>query len=441
MKSTSLNIQRESSGEHEITLTVTVDTAEMAERLDTALRDHQKRAKMDGFRPGKVPMNILKQRYGSAIRAQVVEDTIDETYKTALEQENLHPVAMGNIKDVQFNPDSPLVYKAVVPVAPEFTLADLSTLSVEREIVTIRDEDINQTLQDLREESGVLSPLEGEAKEGTIVECDLQELDTGGLPLVGKVWKDLKIEIGKSPFGPEVDQQLIGITANQSRQVVLKPQASPTQNDAPKEIRYQVTANALKNKELPELNDEFAHSIDDKVDTLDQLKDNIRKYWEGRTSREAQERFTNRLVDAVLKAHPFTLPKAMIDDYMDRLVESTKKSSRKDREFDEKAFREQSRAGAIWNLKWMLVRRKLEEQESLTATDQDIEDAIKGAVEAGGNEDQIRMTYKVPERRQELLSDLTERKILKWLEQKAIVTDRHITTDDFYGRKSIVLPK
>ncbi|KPL08256.1 hypothetical protein AMJ86_01365 [bacterium SM23_57] len=440
MKSESINIQSENTGENEITLTITVDAGEMADRLESALRDYQKKAQIDGFRPGKVPLRIVRQRFGSTIRGRVIEDTIDESYQDALDKENLKPIAPGNIKEIKFDSDSPLVYKAVVSITPDFELAKLDKLSVERELVSIRDEDIDQTLQELREEAGVLNPLDGEAVDGSIIECDLQELDPNGVPLIGKTWKDIRIEIGKSPFGQDFDTQLLGIKADENRDVMMRQQSQDAQGRKEEEIRYRMTAKALKNKELPELNDEFAKSIDEQVDSLDGLKENVRKYWEGRTARESQDRFHHRLVDAVVKAHSFILPKSMIDDYLDRMVANAKKRTSKN-EFDEESFRQQHRASAIWNLKWILIRRKLAEQESLNSNDQDVEDAIQKAVESGADEEQIRMTYNVPERRQELLSDITERKVLEWLTKQAKVVERKVDTDNFYGRKSIVLPE
>jgi len=440
MNSNSLHVQREATGEHEVTLTITVDAQEMAQRFETALRDYQKKARIDGFRPGKVPIKLVKQRFGVAIRAKVMEDTIDDTYQEALKQENLHPVAPGNIKDVRFDPDSPLVYKAVVSVVPEFELANLDKLAVEKEIVAIREQDIDQTLHDIREDSGTLTPFEGAAVEGTIVECDIQELDPNGVPLIGKSWKDVRIEIGKSPFGPEFDQQLVGIAVNEQRDVRMRQTIQDPAKNNLREVRYRITAKSLKSKDLPALTDDFAKSIDNNVTNVEGLKNNIRQYWEGRTSKEATDRFYNRLADSVIKAHNFNLPKSMIDDYLDRMVESAKKRA-KGKDFDENEFRQQYRANAIWNLKWMLIRQRIADQEGLHATDQDVEDAIKRAVEAGADEEQARMTYKVPERRQELISDITERKVLEWLENKAKVKERTVDTDDFYGRKSIVMPK
>jgi trigger factor len=435
-----LNIQREDTGEHEVTLTITVDAPEMANRLDTAFREYQKRAKLNGFRPGKVPLKLVIQRFGNAIRAQVIEDTIDETYQEALSREHLHPVAPGNIKDIKFDGDSPLVYKAVVATTPEFELANLQDLTVEKEAVAVRNEDIEQTLEEIREDAGTLAPMEGEAVDGTIVESDIQELDPNGVPLIGKSWKDVRIEIGKSPFGPDFDKQLLGIKTGDQRDVKMHREAPDAQTGRHEDVRYRITAKALKSKDLPELTDEFAKNIDNNVESVDELKDNIRKYWEGRTSKEATDRFYNRLVDAVIKAHNFNLPKSMIDDYLDRLVASAKKREGK-QEFNEEEFRQQHRANAIWNLKWMLIRHKIADQQELNATDQDVEDAIKRAVEAGSDEERIRMTYKVPEKRQELISDLTERKVLEWLETQAKVKERKVDTDDFYGRKSIVMPK
>jgi len=440
MNSDSLQIQRETTAEHEVTLTITVDGPEMVQRFEKALRDYQKKARIDGFRPGKVPVKLVKQRFGSVIRAKVMEDTIDETYQEAVKRENLHPVAPGNIKDVRFDPDSPLVYKAIVSVIPEFELAGLDKLAVEKEIVTIREEDVNQTLQDIREDSGAMTLFEGAAVQGTIVECDIQELDPNGVPLIGKSWKDVRIEIGKSPFGADFDQQLVGITLNEQRDVLMRQTVQDSTKNNLREVRYRITAKSLKSKDLPELTDDFAKSIDNNVSNVEGLKNNIRQYWEGRTTKEATDRFYNRLADSVIKAHTFNLPKSMIDDYLDRMVESAKKRAT-GKKFDENEFRQQYRANAIWNLKWMLIRQRIAEQEGLRATDQDVEAAILKAVEAGAEEEQARMTYNVPERRQELISDITERKVLEWLENKAKVKERTVDTDDFYGRKSIVLPK
>jgi trigger factor len=422
-----------------VTLTITVDADAMTEKFDTALRQYQKRARIDGFRPGKVPIKFVKQRYGSTIRAQLMEETIDQTYQDALNQEQLSPVAPGNVKDISFDSDAPLVYKAVVAVAPEFELTSFDKLSVEKPVVAIRDEDIDRSLQEIREDAGVLSPNEGEAVEGNLLECDMQELDASGMPLVGKIHKDLKIEIGKNPFGEQLDQQLLGIKASEERQVVL-PQADPnSKKGETQDVRYKITVKTLQNKELPELNDEFAKSIDENVASLEQLKDNIRRFWEGRMARETRERFQHQLVDSVIKAHDFNIPDAMVNDYLDRMVEHSKKSGKQD--VDEDALRKNYRPTAIWNLKWRLIRQKLTEQENLAADEETLEQAIKDMVKGGADEEQVRMHYNVPDHKQQILADLTERNVLQWLEEKATVVERNIDTDEFYGRKSIVMPE
>lgn len=434
-----LDIQREDTGEYEVTLTITVDADAMTEKFDAALRRYQKQARVDGFRPGKVPLKFVKQRYGNAIRAQLMEDTIDRTYQDALQQEQLSPVAPGDVKDISFDPDAPLVYKAVVAVTPEFDLASLDKLSVEKAVVTIRDEDIDQSLQEIREDAGVLSPNDGEAVEGNLLECDLQELDASGMPLVGKVHKDLKFEIGKNPFGELLDQQLLGIKAGEERQVVL-PQPDPSNKKGDtQDIRYKITVKTLQSKELPELNDDFAKSVDENVASLEQLKDNIRRFWEGRLARETRERFQHQLVDSAIKAHDFNVPDAMVNDYLDRMVEHAKKSG--SQKVDEDSLRKNYRPTAIWNLKWRLIRQKLTEQENLAADDETLEQAIQDMVKGGGDEERVRMHYKVPDHKQQILADLTERNVLQWLEDKAKVVERNIDTDEFYGRKSIVLPE
>ena len=143
----------------------------------------------------------------------------------------------------------------------------------------------------------------------------------------------------------------------------------------------------------------------------------------------------------VLEHHPadFNIPDAMVNDYLDRMVEHAKKSG--SQKVDEDGLRKNYRPTAIWNLKWRLIRGKLSARENLAANDETLEQAIQDMVKGGADEERVRMHYNVPDHKQQILADLTERNVLQWLEQKATIAERNIDTDEFYGRKSIVMPE
>jgi trigger factor len=203
----------------------------------------------------------------------------------------------------------------------------------------------------------------------------------------------------------------------------------------PKTSRFQVTVQSVRRKELPPLDDELARTVNPRLETLDQLKADLKRYLEARAAHEARERMFRSVVEAVLREVDFPVPPRMLDDYLDRMVEdAAKKRKRKPDTAEIERFKEESRASAVWNLRWYLVRKRLIAERGLEVTDYDLQTEIERLARADGTP-VAEFKKRLNERQQDhLREDLLERKVLMTLEAEVQSMPRPMSLAEFEGR-------
>lgn len=410
-------------GNHEKVVEVEVPESELTPYFDSAFQKYRKNLKIEGFRKGKVPMALIKKMYGDAIKSEAIDDVVQDVFREVREKEDLKPVAPAKLEDVQYDPEKGLHFKAVVEVVPEFELKKYHKLSVEHEVYQVDDADVEEALEDVREQMAVMEPVEGEAIAEHFVLADLQQVDPSGVPIIGRKYEDRLIHLSEEDN--EVTDQLVGVKAGESRRLELRRNGESGQE--PETEIFEVKVKEVKSKHVPELDDELAKDAGD-FENLDELKEDIRKRLIKRSRDSAREQLRHRLIDAVLKENSFELPKSMVDGYLDVLVENAKRQHQG--QVEEETLRQQYRPSAIWNLKWELVKDKIKDLENIEVTDEDIENYMKEIAEEQGMElDEVKKNLKsVSENR--LREDILDRKIVAFLESHAKIKEKKVTRKD-----------
>ena len=162
-------------------LEVEVGAEEVRPYMEEAYRSYQKKLHIEGFRKGRVPLSIVKQRFGEQIRAGVADDLVQTFFRDAIEKESLAVVSPGTVQELSFGEDEPFRFTAEVEVEPEVRVVDYKGFKVEKEVLKVTEEDVKRTLEVLREQKAERKPVEGGAQSGHIVEGDVQALDASGL--------------------------------------------------------------------------------------------------------------------------------------------------------------------------------------------------------------------------------------------------------------------
>lgn len=318
-ETTSKDIKRE--------ISVEIPAAEVARETELQILRYQKSARLPGFRAGHVPASIIKQRFGDGLKNDVVEALIPKYFRREADRLGLIPVSQPRVTDLHMHDGEPLTFKASFEVLPEIQVAGYKELRADKPEIAITDEDVEQALAGLREQHATFSAVEGRP----LAEGDFAQASMDGKPKDGKDVADAKanpvhmdevlIEIGGKNTVPEFSQQLTGAAAGDERTFdVSYPEDISDQRLAGKTFVYTVKVNGIKQKSLPELNDDFAKELGEFA-SLDAVRKQLRENMEAEKRHTAVHEAKDKLVAELVKRNDFEVPEALVDRQIDVRLE------------------------------------------------------------------------------------------------------------------------
>lgn len=354
----------------------------IALEMKKALADVAKKAKIPGFRPGKAPKNVVERHYAAEIQSEVMNRVISESYLRALGEHGLSPVEMPNITNLSpLEKDAPLNFTAVVEVRPKFELGTYEGIEVKESPVAATDDELNQTVDRLRDMYAQLEPVEGQALDkGHTAVIDFEGFREGK-PIEGARAQDHMVPLGSGGLIPGFEEQLTGMQKGETREISVTFPADYTNKDlAGKDAKFNVTLKEVKKKVVPELNDEFAKDIGDHK-TVDELKSRIREDIEVRKRNEQVSAQREQLLGALIDAYHFDVPQGMVERELNSLArQQVTRMARQgvdvSKTFDLAKFREQHRDLAVKRVRGTLILDAIAEKEKLSVTDDDVNAAM-----------------------------------------------------------------
>lgn len=300
-------------------LRIEINAERVAGTQAEILREFRQMAAIPGFRPGKAPEPMVEKRYAKEIDEEVRKKLIPDTYREAVSEQKLRVVGMPQIEKVEHQPGQPMIYTASVDVAPDFALPDYKGIAVKRKETPVTDEDVNKMVESLREQQADFTAVEGRGlKTGDFAVVNytgvadgkpISELaaDAKGL---GE-HKDFWLLIESDSFLPGFCDQLLGATTGEKKQVLINfPADFPQKTLAGRKATYFVDIVGIKEKKLPEVTEEFAKKLG--AESLDKLKEQVRKGIAHEREAETQSDLRNQLVDHLLKQVQFDLPDSLV---------------------------------------------------------------------------------------------------------------------------------
>ncbi len=358
-------------------IVISVTPEEMKEIENRVIKRYQKQVQIPGFRKGRAPAGLVKKEYGESIQMDVLEEAISRFYGQALDAVDIEPVSQGKVTNINFESvDQGMTFEIEVEVEPEIELKKYKGLKVEREKVVVTDAMVDDVINNILKQHATVKEVDTVA-EGTVVKADIQQLGEGNVPIVGRKYENVEIEVGKGEFDPEIEKQLIGLKAGESK--IVTREVAPTEGEGQSEPvveRYEFTIKEVFEKEIPELTDEFVENLgQEEYKTVADLRAAIEKMLREDLERRTREVFANRLIDEALKENPFDVPEGMVEHYLHHVVEDFKRQMG-NQKIDEEAIRQNYRPMAIRNIRWYLLSRKIAEVEGLEVTQEEIEKAI-----------------------------------------------------------------
>jgi len=319
-----VNVETLEKLERKITLTLPVDT--IKNEVDSRLKRLARTVKMDGFRPGKVPMNVVAQRYGYSVQYEVMNDKVGQAFAQAANEAKLRVAGQPTITEKDGAPEGQLAFDAVFEVYPEVSIKDLSGAEVERLAAEVNDEAIDRTLDILRKQRRTFAQRaqDAAAQDGDRVTVDF-EGKIEGEPFDGGKAEDFQFIVGEGQMLKEFEDAVRGMKAGDSRTFPLAFPADYHGKDvAGKTADFLVTVKKIEASNLPEVNEQFAKALGIADGTVDGLRADIRKNLEREVKFRLLARNKTAVMDALLANAELDLPKSIVQAEVDRMVEGAR---------------------------------------------------------------------------------------------------------------------
>ena len=419
-----MNVTKESENPTEVTLSISMDTADEEPFLTRSYRRLATRVQIPGFRPGKAPRAIVENHVGRAALVQeALEFMIPETLDQVLKDEDLQAFSEPQLELVEMEP---VQFKAVVPLEPIVELGDFRAIRLEREPVEVTDEQVDEIVEQLRHESAPWNPVDRPAQFG-----DLLNISVKGSILGDSVINDDGIDFilqQDNPLPvPGFSVYLEGMTEGQEKDFSLPIPDDSAQTDyAGQECRMSVSVHSIKAKALPELDDEFAKGVRDGYDTLEDLKGDIRQRLTADRETNALRQFEQSTLDELLKISTIQASALIYQQELDMMRQDRERAIR-GQQLDMETYlrflgksaeewQEEMRPAAAERLKTYLVLRKVAEAEEIEISDEEVDAEIESLVSNSGDAiDSVRRAVSNEQARQTLRSSLFNRKVMEWL--------------------------
>ena len=409
---------------------VDISWMELKDDFNVSLKKFNRKIKMPGFRPGKVPRERLLQQFQPNIEADFMEDNFQKYYLMAVQQEEIIPVNKAEISDVHFHMNEHFSFKAQFEIEPDNTLPRFkkNMLRVQKTNYIHDEQDIEDAIDQLRKSHARIQTIDDGAREGDFIICTLQKLDESGLPIIGKKYEKQYLKVGDGSFTDEQKERLIGLKTDEKTRLTLPI------NKEGDHAEYELTVNNVEREILPDLDDDFLRLVNPELSSLDALHDEVEKKIQANFEERSQTAFERDLTDALIDMSNPSFAPSMVNNYLDNFVEDLKKQNNGE-PIDEAKVREQYKPLAERNLKWHSLRKLFIEQESISPSKEDVEAEVeKLIIRSPGSEKEIRKYYKKPSNRDRLGDDIAEKKILEYLKQFAKVKEVEVETKDIRGQ-------
>jgi len=394
-------------------LEIEVPAEDVALKFDSVFESFRSKAKIPGFRPGKAPMAIVKQRFAGDIRAEALEQLLPEAFQMAILQENLIPLGSPKLTEIDFKIDNPLKFKAEIEVRPEITLDKYKNFRIEKRISKVTEKDFDDAIAYLRDRKAEFHPVERPSKNGDMVMVDLlKKHDKLGRLKEDKL-ENVEIILGSDGVLEEFNRELVGVSIGEMKNISIKyPDDYFDRTLAGDQIMFTAVVKEIKRKELPELNDEFAAGVS-AMKTMDELKEKIRKDLETRAQDEATRKLRTEIIKRVIEGNSFDVPISMLDRYLQSVVEDFKNRGET---ADEGTIRNQYRPVGENFIRWSYLYHEIAKKEGISVAAGDRKKWVEGFARAYNvTEEKARQYLAKSDRIQDIDESILEDKVIEFI--------------------------
>lgn len=404
-----------------------------AEKLDNVVNERlakaQKNLRLPGFRPGKVPMNEVRRRLGNDVRLEAMGELMQDTFFEVIRKENIEPAGMPRFEPISLEPGEEVTFSATFEVFPEVALVDFANLSVAKPTSEINDEDVKQLIEDLRKQRASWKEKEGAAENGDQVNINyLGTLE--GEAFDGGTADGQNLVLGSGQMIPGFEDGIEGMKAGEQKTIdVTFPEDYHAENLKGQAVQFAITVNKVEERELPEVDAEFMAQFDVQDGDLEAFHAEVKKNMERTLKQNLEAKIKNQVMDALVEAHEFDLPKALVDGEVLRMRQQMVQQFGGGQQFDSsmlpaELFTEQAER----SVRLGLVVRGIVEAHDVKAD----EDKVRAHVEEIAAQYQdpqelIDWVYSNPEQLQQLEGAVIEQQVVDLVLEKAKVEEKTLS--------------
>jgi len=385
----------------------------------------QKQARLPGFRKGHVPRSLVKLHFADDVRREVAEHLIPDVYRQALTEARIDPVNEPDLSDVKLEENAPLSFVAVVEVKPAITLGEYKGVDVQHAPPTISDEDVSKTIEQMREQQAEFRSVDRPAATGDLVVVDYTLSPEAHDPTTATGYHFV---IGSGSVMAEIDAAAVGMRAGEEKEIALRfPEDHRMESLRGKGGTASLKVSEVKEKILPALDDDFAKTLG-QFDTLEALRAEVRSQLEARREVDQRRELEDKVVEAALKRHEFTVPDAMVMRQIAHQVEHARERLRRQGvdpdgvQWDYQKLIGELRPGAEQAVRRALLLEAIGDKEELTVADADLDAEVDKIAKASQRPaPAVRRMMEKSGDLESLRHGLRERKTLDFLIQHASV--------------------
>ncbi len=418
-------------------LSVAVPSQNVDKQMELAYRSWGKKAKIKGFRPGKVPRSILERYYGKEIEEQVSEELFRQSLNEALDEAKLQPVMVKVPHSLPpVVPGNDFSYSVELEVAPDFTPENYLNLELESAPVVVTEEMVDNRLEELRQRQSALQPIEEErpAREKDFLVLDYQAYENG-TAIEGGGSQNAYLEVGAGKLPAEFENRLVGLNKGEEIAFTMEvPADFINPAIAGKNVEFKVKVLEIKKLEVPELDDALAQSFSDKFTTLADLRQAVHVDLEHRGERENYEKMRQQVMDQIVQNNPVEVPPSLIRQEQERMVrqqlQMLEGRGLNVAGLDSEKMLERVKDMAEKQTRVNIILDKIAAKEGLTVSDEDLEAGYQRiADQIGDAKDMVKKIYRQRQIEDEFRSQIRAEKTLEFLIDKANVKGEAAVTE------------
>jgi trigger factor len=411
-----------------VCIEIAVAKEKIIERSSAAFSQIQKVATLPGFRQGKVPADLVRKNFASVARDEMLQKLVPEAIEQAAQENSFIPVGETDVEALEFDFDRELKFKAIFEVKPEVKLQDYKGIKVEKQKQEVTDQQVNDALDNLRQRAAHLEvATHDEVKKGDFVVLD-HEMFHEGKPVSGTKVQNQVVQVENDQLLPKFAEQMIGMKKGEQKEIKVTMPADFKKTElANKEVTIKITINEIKEKKLPELNDEFVKELGENI-TLAELRERIKKNIEAQEEARIKKDVEEQIVNSLIAAHEFPLPNVLVEKQVDYLVERTKQyitqqgGTTEALGLTEEIMRAKVKGDAEKQVKMLLLLEAIGHAEKMEISEEELTQEMEKTKEA---------YKKTPEEVKEffekyhsqIISQMIEDKVFKFLTENAQITE------------------